>query len=201
MIHLIFATFLEAKPFIKFYKLKRNMKINEFEIFINQRMKISLTISGIGKLLSACAVVFTYSHFKKRNSIWINIGIAGVKDAELGKLFLIDKINDTDNNTSFYPFCLFKTDIEKKDCKTFSEPNFEYTSSIHDMELSGFYLASLKFSTNELIHAFKIISDNKNEKINFKNVYDVANLMENNIKEIDKFIDKLSHMIQSHTNG
>lgn len=191
MIHFIIATFPEAKSFIKFYKLKKLLSLTEFETYINKRKKITLTISGIGKLLSACSVVFTNSYFKNKNNIWINIGLGGIKNTNIGKLYLINKIIDKENDLKFYPFFLFKTNIEKKQCKTFNKPNFSYSNSVHDMEVSGFYLACTKFSTNELIHSFKIISDNKNKRINFKNIDEVSSLMEKNIEKIDKFIYKL----------
>ena len=44
---------------------------------------------------------------------------------------------------------------------TFSKPNYNYSKRLYDMEASGFFLAANKFSTKELIHSLKIVSDNE----------------------------------------
>ena len=66
MIHFILASHSEAKPLIEYYKLKKILKLKEFNIFIDNNNQISLTISGLGKVASACSVIYTYSYFKKK---------------------------------------------------------------------------------------------------------------------------------------
>jgi len=79
VIHFIVATNFEARPLIDFFKLKKKIHIEEFQIFNNE--EISLTVSGIGKIFSALAVAHTYFQFgKKKNQIWINFGLAGHKN-------------------------------------------------------------------------------------------------------------------------
>ena len=50
-------------------------------------MIISLTISGIGKTNAAMSIAHTYEFNQQKNSIWINFGIAGHKDAKIGIFF------------------------------------------------------------------------------------------------------------------
>lgn len=194
MIHFIIATHTEAKMFIEFYNLKKDLSINEFSIFRSKNNDISITISGIGKIASACAVIFTYYYYQKKNSIWINLGIAGHKDSFIGDFYLINKILDYASNNKYYPLFIQETKIKCLECITFDKPNFDYTNKIHDMELSGFYYAASKFSTNELIHSFKIISDNEKKKISYKNKKEVENLMKKIIFQVDGYIKQLNNL-------
>ena len=189
MIHLVLATHTEAKPIISYFKLKRLMHIYEYQIFINKDKSISLTISGIGKVFSACSVIFTYSLFKRqRNNIWINIGIAGHNDLKIGEIILVNKINDLSSKKSWYPSIVFNHAFKVQNCNTYDKPNFKYTKNLHDMELSGFYSSANKLSYCELIQSLKIVSDNKEKKINFKEREKISELIKINITKIEEVI-------------
>lgn len=190
MIHLVLATHIEAKPVISYFKLKRLMHISEYQVFINNDKSISLTISGIGKVFSACSVIFTYSLFKRqKNNIWINIGIAGHNDLEIGEISLVNKINDLSSKKSWYPSIVFNHNFKVHNCNTYDKPNFKYTKkNLHDMELSGFYSSANKLSYSELIQSLKIVSDNKEKKISFKEKGRISELIKINITHIEKVI-------------
>ena len=189
MIHLVLATHTEAKPIISYFKLKRLMHVTEYQVFINKDKSISLTISGIGKVFSACSVIFTYSLFKRqRNNIWINIGIAGHNDLKIGEIILVNKINDLSSKKSWYPSIVFNHSFKVQNCNTYDKPNFKYTKNLHDMELSGFYSSANKLSYSELIQSLKIVSDNKEKKISFKERGRISELIKINITHIEKVI-------------
>ena len=195
MIHLVLATHTEAKPIISYFKLKRLMHISEYQVFISKDQNLSLTISGIGKIFSACSVIFTYSLFKRqKNNIWINIGISGHNDLEIGEIILVNKISDLSSKKSWYPSIVFNHDFKVMNCNTYDQPNFKYTKNIHDMEASGFYSSASKLSYFELIQSLKIISDNNNNKINYKEKEKISKLIEINIAEIQKLILKLNEI-------
>ena len=173
MIHIVTATYTEAKCIIQYYKLKKLIFIREFQIFYNKKACISLTISGIGKVRTAPAVSYTFCVFdKKKNDSWINIGIAGHEDEEIGEIFLVKKIIDHSTKKNWFPAITFNSDFNQKECKTFEKPNFSYSKILHDMELSAFYEICSRFSSNELIHSLKIVSDNK-----FKKDFNTDNLL------------------------
>ena len=183
MVHFIVATHFEAKPLIDFFKLKKKNHIEEFQLFYNE--DISLTICGIGKINAALAVTHTYFEFgQKKNKIWINVGLAGHKNLDIGELILVNKISDNNSNYKFFPFFHKKYNLNKKHCTTYDYQNKNYNESLSDMEASGFYAAANKYSTNELIHSMKIISDNKIESIDFRNKKQVY-------KTIYKSVDKI----------
>ena len=190
MINFVTATISEARALIEEYKLKKDINSNNFQLFCNE--KYSLIVSGIGKINSALSVSHTFFKLnQKSNNIWINIGIAGHINEKIGKLILVNKVIDNGTKESFYPFFSRNYSIKQKACITYDKPNFDYNISMSDMELSGFFYSANKYSSKELIHSLKIISDNKNKKIDFKNKKVVKELIEINVPEIKKFVSSI----------
>jgi len=192
VIHLIIATNAEARPLIDYYKLKKKSEFNEFQIYSNNKKELSITICGIGKVSAAISVTHTYYEFGcQKNQIWINFGLAGHKNINLGELVLVNKVIDTTNNYKFYPFFAEKINLLRVNCKTYDSPNYNYTENLTDMECSGFFFSANKYSTKELIHSIKIISDNKLGKINFKNKLEINQIIEKKIEVINTFMIKI----------
>merc|ERR1712164_4650 len=74
-------------------------------------------------------------------------------------------------------------------CITFSKPNYNYSNILYDMEASGFFLAANKFSTKELIHSLKIVSDNESLSSQTFNKEEIKELIRANIDEILDFLE------------
>ena len=184
MIHFIIATNSEARPLIDLFKLKKKNS-NKLQIYCNQ--DISLTITGIGKINSAIGVIQTfYETSKKLNDCWINLGLAGHKSHDIGKIFAISKIYDNDTGQKLYPFVnSFK--INSDECISLGKKNKKYSTKIYEMESSGFFNACNKFSSKEFIQILKIISDNHYEAVNFKKNEQIYNLIIQHKKIIIEF--------------
>ena len=66
-----------------------------------------------------------------------------------------------------------------------SLPRSEYINdSMYDMEAAGFYSAALRFCSSELIHCYKIVSDNEEFHVDNISKIDVVNLVEQNLEDI-----------------
>ena len=190
MIHFIVATTSEARPLIDFFKLKKKNSISNFIFFDND--EISLTISGIGKINAAMSVTHTYYEFNKiKNNVWVNFGIAGHISHNIGKIFLINKIIDKETNYKYFPHIIKNCNLEQKSCITYGEQNFFYNDDLSDMEASGFFMAADKYSTKELIHSIKIISDNEEEKIDFSDKKKLYDIIKPNEKMITSYIENI----------
>ena len=190
MIHFIVATSSESKLIIKKLKLKKIQPSSGFDFFYNDNF--SMTITGLGKINSALGVAHTFFKFKDlSNSIWINIGLAGHEKEKIGTLILADKIYDHETKKSMYPFFIKDYKIKKLNCTCYAKPNFNYNKSLSDMESSGFFLSANKYSTKELIHSLKIISDNKYDKIDFSNTKSIERLFEKNFDQIMSFVSDI----------
>ena len=188
MIHFIVATPSEARPLIEFFKLKKKDSISNFIFFVND--DISLTISGIGKLNSAMSVAHTFCEFNKvKNNIWINFGISGHINHNIGKVFLINKIIDKETNYKFFPHIIKNCNLNQHSCMTYSKESFAYTDDLSDMEAFGFFMGAEKYSTRELIHTIKIISDNKDKKIDFLDKNKVYEIIKPRLKQLSEYKD------------
>ncbi len=152
----------EAKPLIEHYALKKHPITAPFSLYVNN--DICLTLSGLGKVNMAAAIAFTLATFPATSTpVLLNIGIAGHRHQPLGKHFLANKIMDRQQSSlCFYPQWQGSTSAyEFLPLITLDEPSEEYNEQdMFDMEASAFYQIAVKFSTLELIHCIKIISDN-----------------------------------------
>ncbi|MFD3158287.1 hypothetical protein ACFIJ5_15795 [Haloimpatiens sp. FM7330] len=189
MIYIVNAFYGEAKPFIEYYRLKRNGTYKNFQVFENEEMK--LVVSGIGKINAAIATSYILSQAQLNcDDIILNIGICGSKKRKIGECVLINKIIDVDNKRNLYPDILLKHEFQEGTIETFS--NIVVDSNIGDtcdMEASGFFQAATKFVGPHQVHIIKIVSDNLSNKKLEKGFID--KIINNNIEKIIKHVDNL----------
>jgi adenosylhomocysteine nucleosidase len=151
----------EAKPLIDCYKLKKDTSIQAFSIFRND--DIVLTVTGIGKSAMAAGLAYSQALYPQNpHPVLVNIGIAGHRSHALGSLFLADKITDDDTGRRYYPPLIFSPPCPTANLITFAKPQHAYPeSALCDMEASAFYETATRFSSGELVHCLKIVSDNE----------------------------------------
>ncbi|MCK5831202.1 MAG: hypothetical protein KAH20_12970 [Methylococcales bacterium] len=155
----------EAKPLINRFNLKKECHNHPFSVYRNQN--IILTVSGVGKIAMAGAIGYTQALFQTIQSpVLINLGIAGHKYYAVGDIFLATKIVDSDSGKRFYPQLIGNDWPKSTEIHSSSIPCTKYsTDYMNDMEASAFYETAIKFSSNELIHSLKIVSDNEQSSI------------------------------------
>ena len=88
----------EARAICQRYKMSVVFKKRLFPLYKNSDGTHWLVISGVGRVNVSAATI--YLHQQSNAPLWagwINIGIAGHKFSNYGKLFLIDKITDNSN--------------------------------------------------------------------------------------------------------
>lgn len=157
----IFAALLcEAKPFIQDRQLKPLPGKHPFSIYADA--ECLLVVSGIGKVAMAGAVGYALALFPLAvQPVLLNLGIAGSREQQLGSLWLAHKIQDFDSGKKFYPPIVFKVSCLTASVMTVAAPQLDYPADcLYDMEAAAFYEIASKFSTGELIHSLKVISDN-----------------------------------------
>ena len=196
----VIALRVEAKLLLDLYKLKKYVSKNKsFNIYNNINSNIWLIISGIGNINASKAVKLLFNESpKSKKNIWVNIGMAGSNNYEIGDIFLIKKI--TYRNKPFYTSSLLNNIIPATEAKSVNkiESKFRKKNIVYEMESYGFVREVEKFCFRELICVVKIVSDNKkNAPINFvKNTNYYFNYHIKKIKRIidgyEKISDKLS---------
>jgi len=179
------ALHCEAKPVIDFYRLRKSHDDNAFDYYRGD--DIACIVSGTGKIASAAACAWIASRNQQAASIaWINLGIAGAAEHDIGAIFSLNQVIDGDDGNRYYPAPATASELTGAACMTLSQASEEYSEEyLFDMEASGFMYSCLRFSSAELIKSFKIVSDNRNIKIG-KNRQQVSDLVLQHIALIDQ---------------
>lgn len=187
----------EAKPLIDCYKLKKDTSIQTFNIFRNEN--IVLTITGIGKTAMSAGVAYTLALFPPvQHPVILNVGIAGHQDHAVGSLFLVDKITDRDTGKNFYPPLIFTPPCPSKQLITFAKAQDSYPeTALCDMEASAFYETATRFSTGELIHCLKSVSDNRLSPAKNITPQQVSTMLAGSLAVINDIVRKLYELAGS----
>lgn len=207
MVHFICALKCEAKSLIAHYRLKKCTKSASFPLFISQDKHISLTISGIGNINAAAATAFTHAFLQTgRQDIWLNIGISGHIELDIGEITLAHKIIDLSNQHTWYPQILFSPPCQSMKILSSDKPVTDYDSSapsepVFEMEAAGFYATACRFATSELIHVVKIISDNQQHPVDKISESMVDNLVKNKLPTIEQILESLSLLAKDLENS
>ncbi|MBI4585671.1 MAG: hypothetical protein HY717_16795 [Planctomycetes bacterium] len=161
LLHLVVALPAEAHPLAERFRLKGLEGRGPWPVFEGEEMR--LVVSGPGKVAAAAAASHLQGSFGAPKQIaWLNLGIGGCGDASLGEAFLAHKITDRASGKNYYPGLIFKPPCRTAVFLTVDQPEARYQGpEVYDMEASGFFEAACAFSTAELAHSLKIISDNR----------------------------------------
>ena len=195
MLYLVTALYIEAKPLISLFNLKKDNTYTKFQVFSNENIK--LIISGTGKIKSATALTYLISNKDiKENEYIINIGfIASLNNnSQLGDIVYISKIQNAYSDTTFYPEIIYKHNFLEGSLTTFDKiidnkiENIEYI----DMEAYGFFQTASIFFKKDKIIVLKIISDILKENVKDRILFDFEddNLFNESYKKIYDFLLK-----------
>ena len=195
MLYIVTALYIEAKPLISLFNLKKDNTYTKFQVFSNENIK--LIISGTGKIKSATALTYLISDKDiKENEHIINIGfIASLNNnSQLGDIVYISKIQNAYSDTTFYPEIIYKHNFLEGSLTTFDKiienkiENIEYI----DMEAYGFFQTASIFFKKDKIIVLKIISDILKENVKDRILFDFEddNLFNESYKKIYDFLLK-----------
>lgn len=189
LVNIVVAHKLEADPLLAILRMRKSNLDCEFPLYINEE-GFALTISGQGRHASTRAVFALEQAFTSQSSkhptellhsAWLNVGIAGHQNAQLGCALLVNKVEESATGESLYPaplpvdFSPGRLEVSK--LITVDIPEQVYPeNSAYDMEGSGYMRAALKNSLVELVAIVKVVSDNRAnpaEELNIKNVPEI----------------------------
>ncbi len=202
-VNIVVAHGLEAKALITILGLERDQASSEFMEYSNSTM-LRLIVSGMGKEAIAAAV----SYLGKRQALegaeiraWLNIGIAGHRDAPIGSAWLGNKITDKGSGTSAYPPQLIEG-FQVGSVVTVEEPETLYPlTAAYEMEASAFYAEATKYSTAELVQVFKVISDNLENPISEIDLQTIPDLIAAQAPQIISLINGMSEIAVGHNSS
>lgn len=201
MIYILTALYIEAKPIIEKYNLKKEVTELKFQIFSNE--KIKLVISGVGRIKASIALSYLFSNISiKENDFLLNLGFCASTNVE-DKLLdgvMINKISNAYSKQSFYPEMLYKHNFREGSLICFDEIQKSYPLNENsakkvyiDMESIGFFETANFFFKKDKIIVLKIISDILSEKADERKVSEIqeAERLLKAYTEIFRFIEDL----------
>jgi len=192
MLYIVTALYIEAKPLISLFNLKKDNSYTKFQVFSNENVK--LIISGTGKVKSATALTYLISKEDiKKNDYIVNIGfVASNKNSQLGDIVYVSKIQNAYSDFDFYPEMIYKHNFLEGSLTTFDsivEKKIENTEYI-DMEAYGFFQTASIFFKKDKIMVLKIVSDILEDKVEDRVLVDFKNenLFTESYNNIYKFL-------------
>lgn len=192
MLILVTALMAEARAFIDFFKLKIKSDSTYFPFY--QNSDIGLIVTGIGKIAAASACSYWQGKLDLKNCAWLNVGLAGHPHLEIGSSILAHKVIDSASQNSYYPIFLSSPSQKTHSLCSVDRPETTFSENhVFDMEAFGFMQSALKSSSSELVHVYKIISDNKQTSIEFKDEA-IHQLIKPHVQEIGCFAQKLKEL-------
>ncbi len=194
MPNIIVALKCEATPLIQYYGLKHVSGNHPFPVY--EKDDIILTVSGPGKVAAAAATAFIHTLLvQDAHSSWLNLGISGHKNRPIGQGVLAHKISDAATNKNWYPGIVFTPQCESVNLITIDQEKDQYhENAIYEMEAAGFFEIASRFSTVELIHCYKVISDNELNPIANITEKLVMELIFANLEEIDIILKEIGNL-------
>ena len=194
MLCLVAALQAEARPLIAHYKLEA-IQGQAFRLYTGDGLR--LIVSGIGKVAAAGAVAYQCALLDNSPAAWLNVGIAGHANKEVGSALLAHKITDTTNDKTFYPIFTAAPACPTSPLYTVDQAETTYaTDCAYDMEASAFFETAQRFTSGELVHCLKIISDNPQNPIENFDLKKIAGLVESQLECIGQVAATLQELSQ-----
>ena len=165
MTRFIVAMACEARPVIDHYGLKSVADDSPFPVF--RRENRWLAVSGIGKANAAAATAFLHLRSgAEQHCGWINFGCCGHSQVPVGQGVLAHKIVDRGSGRSWFPPLAFSyQDLTSSLC-TVDRPERNYgEDQAYDMEAAGFFDIACRFTSAELVHCLKVVSDGPGDRL------------------------------------
>ena len=191
--HFVVALLAEARPLIDRYSLRGCAEHRAFSVFSDADSDIRLIVSGIGKVRAAAATAYLHvvSGANSRSG-WLNVGIAGHASLPLGSMVRTHRITDAASGRSWYPSQTIQAPCVGAEliCVDRIE-NCYHSAAAYDMESAGFYPIATRFSSAELVHCCKVVSDNLESPVDVLCHDDVESLIAPRVPEIADIVSQL----------
>jgi adenosylhomocysteine nucleosidase len=159
MLRFVVALQAEARPLVERFGMAA---VSESPFPIYRGDEGWLIVSGHGKAASAAATA--YLHLAAGGALgcaWLNVGLGGHGRRTLGDGVLAHKITDAASGASWYPELVDDVPCPTAPVLTVERVEEEYSEPwVYESEAAGFFPTACRFSVAELVHAYKVISDN-----------------------------------------
>jgi hypothetical protein len=188
MLRFVVALQAEARPLAERFGLEAVPEPHPFHVY--RGAEAWLIVSGLGKASAAAATA--YLHLLAGGApgrAWLNVGLGGHGRRPVGEAFIAHKISDAASGLSWYPQIVLDTPCPTAPMLTIERMEEEYAPPwVYDTEAAGFFPTACRFSIAELVHCFRVISDNPEATLSRRmSASYVQGLIEQNLGKIEPF--------------
>ena len=192
MLRFVVALQAEARPLVERFGMEA-VEDAPFPVYRGQ--EDWLILSGHGKAAAAAATA--YLHLASGGAMgraWINVGLGGHRQRPLSEGIVAHKISDAASGASWYPQLVIDSPRPTAPVLTVERVEEEYSLPwVYESEAAGFFPTACRFSTAELVHCYKIVSDNPDATLSRRmSGAAVEDLVASNLEEIAAFAGDLA---------
>ena len=188
MIYFVAAMECEAGPLVRRWELDESVETAPFKIYA--RGEVSLIVSGVGKV--ACAAAVAHLHASRgggRDHVWLNVGVGGHRDLQVGYGALAQTIIDQGNGWQWEPPLPEAWGLASATVITVDRAEEDFPEdAIYEMEAAGFCATARRFSPSGLVHCYKVVSDNRETGLSNLKPEIVEELIEARLEEVERLV-------------
>ncbi len=191
MIYVVVALPAEARPLISHFQLERVEAA--VALPIHRRSDLAVIEAGVGKE-SVTAAVETLAEIipSEISSVWLNLGVAGHRDHDIGTAVLARQVLDEETGAIFELTPPAEIHLPLGEVLTVSRVETEFESAaLYEMEASAFCQQTLDRTSAELVQVLKIVSDNRRSGTLCVSAHQVQGLIEDNLPTVDLLVSSL----------
>lgn len=192
MIHFVVALPCEARPLIDRFRLQ-GRQASGFRLYEGEKAR--LIVSGVGKTAGAAATAYLQaSSGGNGQHAWLNVGVAGHATRAIGEGLVAHGITDAASGKRWYPPLVIPPPSQTDELVTVDRPSADYgpRNALYDMEAAGFYATATRFTTAELVHCYKVVSDNREAPATEVSAKHVTRLMESHVETLADYATQLA---------
>lgn len=179
----------EAKPVIDFFRLKKSNQHKTYDTYLNEQ-NICI-VSGIGSQNMASAVNWSQKQFPQSDIGWINIGIAGHKSLDTGKVITAESVTSESEDGIFVLPEVIDNPFQSMPVRSRCKACFDYAEdTAFDMEAYAFIDSTTHYSNINRCSVIKVISDNQWVPAT-RNKAKISQLIEQNMPAIGQIAQNL----------
>lgn len=161
MLYIVMAFYAEAAPLIEAMQLKRSKEETVYDTFQDENRDVVLILTGVGKLQAAVAVSHICTKYRLgKEDFLLHIGSAA--GAEIGNVYVINRIQDKETKHFYYPDVLFRHELPECGVVTVGRPlddGVPEGGCLYDMEAVGVYQGCVPYLGQHQMAFLKVASD------------------------------------------
>ena len=146
MLNLVVSLVAESRPLIRHFGLREQRTARGFRVYHGDGMR--LVVSGIGKTAAGAGAAYLGALAGAgQHEAWLNVGIAGHAELELGEPVHALRITDVATGRNWYPPQIL--DLPGRGLRVLTVDRAETLyadDAVYDMEAAAFYATALRFS-------------------------------------------------------